>query len=113
MEGSPTTAELYSAILMLSERVDYGFTEVARRFDGNDQRFVGIDQRLGQVDQRIAQMDYRLNTRIDDLGERLRAEMKVGFDAVDTRLTALESWTVRADTHFERIEVRLSVVERP
>jgi hypothetical protein len=66
MQGSPTTAELYSAILMLSERVDHGFTEVGRRFSG--------------IDQRIAQMDQRLNTRIDDLGKKLREEMKTGFE---------------------------------
>ena len=97
---------------MLSERVDHGFTEVGRRFSGVDQRFAGIDQRFDGLDQRLAQMDHRLNARIDDLGEKLREEMKTGFDAAYGRLTALESWTQTADTSFERIELRLSVVER-
>lgn len=96
-------------------RVDERFEAVDKRFDAVDKRFDAIDTRFEGVDLRLDELrrhfdvvaeasrdDFRnlydlfqvhmqrMEERTDTLTVTLRAEMKLGYDALDSRVTVLE-----------------------
>jgi replicative DNA helicase len=89
-------------------RVDERFNAVDERFNAVDERFDGVDVRFDELRRHfdvIAETSrddfrnlydlfqahmHRMEARTDTLAVTLRGEMKLGYDALDSRVTVLE-----------------------
>ncbi|MBF8299984.1 MAG: hypothetical protein HW394_354 [Acidobacteria bacterium] len=99
----------------LDQRIDRFEARVDERFEAVDKRFDGVDKRFDRVDLRLDELrlrfdviaeasrdDFRnlydlfqahmqrMEARTDTLAVTLRAEMTLGYDALDSRVTLLE-----------------------
>ena len=82
-------------------RVDAQFASVDTRFDAVDQRFDELRRHFDVIAE-ASRDDFRnlydlvqahmarTDTRVDTLARDLRGEMKLGYTALDNRITALE-----------------------
>lgn len=73
------------------ERLEERFDAIDQRFDGIDRRLDRVDQRLDRVDADIRDLRGEMNTRFD----KVNADMKAGFDAIDERFAAMYRLMVR------------------
>ena len=105
-------------------RVDERFEAVDKRFEAVDKRFDEVDKRFDSIDLRLDELrrhfdviaeasrgDFRnlydlfqahmqrMEGRMDTLAVALRSEMKLGYGALDSRVTVLERNQVRRRRH--------------
>lgn len=108
MKLSEDVAGLSERVDKLDRRFDRFEARVDERFNAVDERFDGVDVRFDELRRHfdvIAETSrddfrnlydlfqahmHRMEARTDTLAVTLRGEMKLGYDALDSRVTVLE-----------------------
>jgi len=99
-EELKTQRELF---LKQNETIQFGFTQMDKRFEQIDKRFEQVDKRFEQVDKRFEQMDKRF--------ESMQKQMDVRFDIMQKNMDKrFESTQKQMDVRFDDVNKKFSMM---
>ncbi len=115
-EELKTQRELF---LKQNETIQFGFTQMDKRFEQMDKRFEQVDKRFEQMDKRFESMQKQMDVRFDVMQknmdkrfESMQKQMDVRFDDVNKKFTMMMWMTSAGFTIIATVITLLTIFAR-
>ena len=115
-EELKTQRELF---LKQNETIQFGFTQMDKRFEQMDKRFEQVDKRFEQMDKRFESMQKQMDVRFDVMQknmdkrfESMQKQMDVRFDDVNKKFTMMMWMTSAGFTIIATVITLLTIFVR-